>query len=716
MESLKRAKRVEPRNKAFEMYVKLKEIPQGSCVDDDVLVYLSRNMELRREIPATLLGIIEVLRINAPRCFLSKEERIRFFGLLIETLPKEKINLETFITYRIPSLLTEKILIAKLISLVGVVKGAAKQYLREIIIVMIEEGAGGMVREIVMDVLLRIPKDPTLNHIIEATKEISMPIAAVIMESLEDKVYADIYSNFTLREHLCIRNVRGQGKMRYLMAAMSETNFEKLCGFYIGDKDKKVIKILAEHCRPSHDEIFHRILNDCDEGVRTKLLEGITFEDVVEHELEVYERILDTSHGVRAIVFNIFRSGMLLHRDSVIEVREDSKENKRDGSESSNRETKCLLRFIGAILKGVFTKQRKEYVDLLNELNLPWEFYFRIRSFKGVTAFLSLSSETIKKESEDLPKCRDRRRFYLEHFFCGELSKEEIAGLIEVDVPSALAYLRGKSPDEYADLLMSRALSSNNIEEVLMVIDTIRPYLAEKMHPSCPKCSAELLVYAHSRHASCFIGQVLDFDVSFPMLYFLSHMKIPVDTLLPLLSGYRGSGSEYVEIQLAYNDKKLLQEYVNYFMEIDLDESSKRKLVGSRTFVGSMIYFVNTGQVNIRNINFFISSIHVICMSSSNETKIRQIYETYSMKVDQSTFNRFYTVCSRLKAMSLNKGPHEISDGKVVVRRNDKTLFFICETVLGVREGEVVGERFHLQGFHPIPENVLDMISLGRMM
>lgn len=712
MKSLKRTKRVEIQDKAFEMYLKLKETPQGSCIEEDVLLYLLRNMELQREILGTLLGIIEVLRINAPKCFLSREEKHRFFRLLIEILPKEKINLETFITYRIPSLLTDKVLITKLVGLIEVVNGTPKKYLKEIIIILIEEGTEDIVREVVRAVLLHIPKDPTSNSIIEVTKKISMAAVTIIMESFEDKVYADVYSSFSLKEHLCVRNIKGQGKLKYLIAAMSEKNFEKLCSFYIGDRDKRIIKILAENCGPRHGEIFHRIANDYDENVRITLLERTTFEDIVEHSLDVYERILDTSHKVRAIVFNIFRSGMQDYKDSLVRITEISKEN---NSKRTSCEVECLLKLIRFALKGVFTNQRKEYIDLLNEYNLPWEFYFHIKSLKGATTFLELSSERIKRENAKLPECREGRRFYLKYFFSGKLPKERTFELIETDIPSALVYLLGRDDlDEYADLLIDRALASSNTKEILMIVDAVRPYLTEKIPSLCPKSNAELLIYAHSKHSPCFASQVLSFETSFPMLYFLSHMKIPADVLLPLLLEYRGSCEEYVEIQLAYNDKRLLQEFVEYFMEIDLDEDSKERIVRSKTFVGSMIYFLNTGQVSIKNISFFISSICLICAGSGNEPRIKHIYETYSMKVDQSTFNKFYTVCSRLKTMSLNKEPYRIDEGKVIIKKNDKTLFFICEAVLSARMGEMVDEKLNLHEFYPISEDVLNMISSGR--
>ncbi|ADM12150.1 uncharacterized protein Eint_090200 [Encephalitozoon intestinalis ATCC 50506] len=715
MENLKRTKRTETQNKTFRMYLKLKEMPQGSCVDEDVLQHLVRNMELRKEVLDTLLGVIEVLRINAPRCFLSKEEKRRFFKLLIEVLPKEKINLETFITYRIPSLLTDKDLISKLSGLIGVVSGTAKKYLKEIIIILIEEGTEDTTREVIRSVLLHIPKDPEISSIIEVTKEISMPAVALIMENFEDKVYADVYSNLSFREHLCVRNIRGQGKLKYLTAAMTEENFEKLCNFYIGDKDKRVIKILAENCSPKHDEIFHKILSNCNEDIRATLLEKTSFKDIIEYSLDIYERILDTSHKVRAVAFNIFRSGMDLCRNLLLEIVESSEENQKNYTKAGS-ERECLLRLIEFILRGVFTSQRKEYIDLLNEFDLPWEFYFRIKSFKGTDVFLEQSLEKIKKEKGEPPECREKRRFYLKYFFCGELSKQKINELIRTDIQSALVYLQGKDIKEYRDLLVGRALANNSTEEVLMIVDMIKAHLKDQVWPSCPKSDAELLVYAHSKHSSIFVRQVLDFDVTFPMLYFLSYMRIPVDVLLPLLLKYKGSSKEHVEIQLGYNDKRLLQEFIEYFMEISLDEDSKIKLVRSRTFVGSMIYFVNTGYVNIKNIDFFISSIYFICTSSNNEAKVKHIYEIYSMKVDQGTFNRFYTVCLKLKGMSLNKEPYEIDDGTVLIKRNDRILFLICETVLGVREGNVVDEKFNLQAFfHPISENVQSMISSGRV-
>lgn len=712
METRKRTRRKEIESKAFETYLRLKEMPQGSCIQEDILGRLVRNMELKKEVPATLLGIIEVLRINAPRCFLSRDEKSMFFGLLVEALPRDGINLETFIAYRIPSLLTDSAMARRLVGLLSMVSGTAKRYLKEIAVILIEEGGEDMVKEVVKAVLLHIPKDPAVNSIIEATRDISMPIVAVVMEGLEDKIYTEIYSQLTLRSELSVRNVRGPSRVKYLAAAMSEDNFKKLCPLYIGDRDKRIARILAANCSPKDRETFHRILNDSDEGVRTRLLEKVTFGDVVEFEVEIHERILDSSREVRELVFNILRSGMALHRNSLLEAIEGPKENKPSSCQDGGHEAKCLLRFIRFVLKGVLTRERSEYVDLLNEFDLPWEFYFRIRGFKGTDVFLELNSQQIKKEEGDVPLSPEIRRFYLKHFFSGELPKEHVAELIRTDVMSALAYLQGRDLKGYVNHLLDKALACNDLEEILAMVDAMKPYLQDMTYTSCPKSSGELLVYAHSKYCSCFVAQVLDLDVSFPMLYFLAHMKVPIDTLLPLLLEYRGSSREYVEVQLAYNDRKLLQEFVDYFMEVDLDDILKKKLIGSRTLVGLMIYFLNTGQVGVRNTDFFIRSIHLVWTGSSNEAKARQIYETYAMRVDQDTFNKFYTVCSRLRGMSLSGETHEIVSGKMV-KRSNKILLAVCDAVLGVREGELVDEKFNLELFHQAPQGVGDTTTLG---
>lgn len=711
----RKTKALEEQARTLEMYAALRKTPQGTRTDEVILKQLIRNMKAGKEVPTTLLGIIELLRINAPRCILSREEKQAFFSLLVDTIPREKMNLERFIAYRIPSLLTNRTLIARLVGLAGCVSGASKEYLKEIIVILIEEREEDVVKEILRILLLHIPKDPGFSSVIEATREVSMPIVALVMEEFEDKAYADVYVALTLNKDLCIRNIRGPGRLRYIQAAMCEKNFEKLCGFYIGDKDKRIVELLATNCTPAHRSIFQRILTDHDENARAILLKGIEFEDVVRFDLDICERVLDSDPSVRRIALKIFRDGAEMYKKYFEEFRDEKENGMNRMSEDDPLEDmmRYFLKMIQFVFRGVLTRQREEYVQALVECALPWEFYFQIRSYKGVDEFLRSCSMCI--ELDELPDSEEKRRFYLRYLFRGKIQREDVVVLIEEDVHSALEYLKDKDCVEYVDALVEKALSSG-AEDALMIVELVRPHLAEKVPTAAPVSNAELLIYAHSKYASIYIDDVSRRSSSFPALYFLAHMKVSVDNLAARLSEFNGTCEEHVEILLAYNDKRLLGEFVDYFMDAALNDWCRARLVRSRTFVGSMIYFMNTGQVSIRNIAFFVSSIHFLCMHGTREAKIRHIYEVYATKVDQDTFNSFYTVCLRLRHMSTSRGPHQISSGKVVLEAGDKLLISICNTVLAVRKGNPTGEAVRLSMFHEVPARIQDMVSLGHVL
>lgn len=711
MEERRGAKELEARGRTFEIYTRLKRQPQGSVTDDADLRYLVRNMGQGREIPTTLLGIAEVLRINAPKCVLDREERHRFFSLLVETLPRETMNLESFITYRIPSLLTDRALILKLTDLVGRTTGTVKQYLKEIVVILIEEREEEMVRDITRRVLLHIAKDPTLSSIIEATRDITMPLVELAMEEFDDKVYSDIYSCFSLNGQLCIRNVRGPGKLKYVRAAMSERNFERLCGFYIGDRDKRVVEHLAAHCSPVHTAIFHRILTDPDENVRLALIRKIGFEEGVRFNLDIHERALDTSPMVRGHVLHIFKSGSEMYKRCFGQVCRGDGTSEPPTEECCEGVTEYFLRLMRFVLRGVLTRHRDEYIQVLRECGLQWEHYFQVRSYKGLHEFLM--SGPVETGCCNLPESREEREFYLRYVFRGEMCRRDVVALIDEDIHSALEYLKDKDVGEYADHLVARLLTSN-VDEALEIIEMVGPYLMERTYGSPPKSDVEFLLYAHSRHTSGYVSDVTNLPVSFPMLYFLAHMKIDIETMLRLLLEYKGSCEEHIEIQLAYNDKRLLQHFVDYFMDTCPKDRSKRRLVESRTFVGTMIYFVSTGQVSIRNTDFFISSMHFICTNATNRYRAKEIYEAYATRVDQETFNRFHTICSRLRHMTLNR-EHKTSGDRIVIEENDKMLYLLCDTVLSIREGSIVDEAFNLSLFHRIPARILDMIVLGHV-
>lgn len=709
MESRKEKTASEEHSKAFDTYINLKRKRQGSRTDEAILQYLVRNMEQRKEVPSTLLAIIELLRINAPKCVLNREEKHSFFSLLIEILPKEKINLERFIKYRIPSLLTNKTLMLKLVTLVGVVSGTARRYLKEIIIILMEECGEEMLGKVLEIVLLNIPRDPTLNDIIEATKDVSMPVVGLIMEQFDDKTYADVYASLIFNKDLCIRNIKGANRMKYIRAAMSEKNFSKLCNFYIGDRDKKVVEYLAASYVPVNMSIFYRLLMHPDENVRVALMERLNFEDAVRFDLEMHERALDTSPRVRSLAFEMFKLGADMYMKYFVDA-EGVNENAQQ--ELSQAVLKYFLRFIQSVLKGVLTKQRDEYIKVLQECNLPWEFYFQIRSYKGLDEYLT--SVCMEVDLPELPRCDDMRRFYLKYFFRKEMSKENVFALIEQDVYSALIYLGDKDLREYVECLITRGLNGG-VNETLVIVELIHPYLHDRIPMSSPNLDAELLIYAHSKYSFAYVEEVSKLSPSFPVLYFLAHMKVPTEVMFAKLSSYRGSCEEHIEIQLAYNDRKLLRGFVDYFLGAEFRDDMGVKLVKSRTFVGSMIYFICTGRVNIRNIDFFISSIHFMCMNATNTTKVKQIYEIYVMKVDQKTFDRFYSVCLRLKHMTLNGSPHSVVNDKVMVGSNDKLLYSLCDMIVNLREGAIVDEAFNLCLFHEIPRRLLDLILLGHV-
>ncbi|KAH9411721.1 hypothetical protein HK407_04g08320 [Ordospora pajunii] len=702
MEVIKKGMEMEMQSKAFVMYLRLKKMPQGAIIEDEMQAYFTKKLHSEIEEVVTLLGIIEILRISAPKCFLSKDEINRFFSLLIKALPSEKINLENFIEYRMSSLLADKGMIMKLVRLIGCVSGAAKQYLKEMIAVLIEERPEHVVKEMIKILLVHIPKDTEINSVIEATKEISMPIVEVLMEGFDDKRYVDVYSNLSLSRSLCIRNIRGCNKVKYLKSAVCAQNFEKLFSIYGADRNKEVIMLLAENCSSNNRDAFNRMISSTDENIRIKLLERIKFDDIVLNGLDVYERALDLSDCVRNRVFEIFGEGVSKYKECLMSSICGCK--RKPEWEEIDGGSRCLLRFVEFILKGMFTRRKQEYVDVMIRAELPWKFYFQLCAFKGLYEFLELTSGKLKTSVDEFPMNTEERRFYIKYFFCGSVPECEIIRLIEEDCLSALEYLKGKNIHEYADTLISKVITyRNRNNDVVAMIEDLKPFLYEKQWPSAPKSDAELLVYAHSTHSTQYISDVLQQELSFAMLYFLSCMKLPIDVLGPLVLRYKGSCEEHVEIQLAYGDRRMLKGHMGYFMNARLNENLKRRLLSSRSFVGSMIYFANTGQVAITNIEFFVWSVYFICIDGNNLSKVKEVYETYAMKVDRETFNKFYTICSKLKSMS----PRCIENGYTIneasASNSQKLLQFICNAIMSIREGEIVDVNADLHMFCEYP-------------
>ena len=51
-----------------------------------------------------------------------------------------------------------------------------------------------------------------------------MPVVELVVEELDDKVYAVVYSSLSFNKDLCIK-VKGTNRMKFILSAMYEKNF-----------------------------------------------------------------------------------------------------------------------------------------------------------------------------------------------------------------------------------------------------------------------------------------------------------------------------------------------------------------------------------------------------------------------------------------------------------------------------------------------------------
>lgn len=721
---VKRSRMIEMEKKAVELYTKLKSTDQGSKVDYDVQSYLMNCLKIRQGVPIALMGIIELLRINAPDNVLTENEEKIFFTMLIETIPNEKINLESFITYRIPSILSNKRLILKFANLISVVKGVTMQYMKEILTIFIEENDIEIQKNIIKTVLINLPKDESLNIIFENTKNISSQIIQLLMEDFDDKTYADVYSALEKKDFLTPKNIKGIGKIKYLKSAMSKKNFETLCSFYIGDRDKRVTEILAKNCDPSHVNIFNRLITDPNDNVRIAVLENIKYEDLINYNLDVSERFLDSNNSVGTLIYNIYLSSLKFYKENLafdFENYDEEQENKKKPSSLNSKNRKShlnvFLKLTKTLFKGVLTKEAKRYLQYIETCEFTPDFIFKIKEYPGVSEYLNVKSSEGKNikmtlEQINLTQNIDKKRFYLKYFAAENNSMEEVKKLISQDILSALAYLENKKCQEFKKELMDAA-KSQPIDIVLKIVKLIKPYLINEEFICDNMSNNELIIYAHSSCALNYIEQVCKMIPSFCTLYFLCNSQAPLETINSLLKQLELTTEEYISLFLSYNNYKVLENYVDYFINCKPSKDLLKQLVENRSGVGTLIYFLITGKIKIRNPDFFISSLVLICNNTTNIQKVINIYETYVMSIDNQTFDVFYSIVKKLKTMSFNAEPHKIAEGKVVLQNNDRILYSVCDILLNSGKGNVVEENYNLAKFHSIPDNIIELIKMG---
>lgn len=464
----------------IEILKKLTSMPQSQEFTKDTQEMLSSLLHMlfhSASVDLVVQSITELFRITAPRSILKNNELITYFETILNLFPRVKLNLDTFIRFKIPALLNNKVLINQFFDLYG--KSILNQaYLEDILVIFIEES---------VDPASYIQKvlcfSPLPKYIL---KKIHRLINIVdLLEEQYIRLYTEVLHDVDDHE---IRIVRGKGRIQFIkLAIVTHKNEIQLA--YADDRDKRVRLIIAGHC--DIPEIFHRLLNDPDEDVRKHLIDRLHWADVSKYN--IFDRALDKCYEVRQIIYRIYWEGVAALQQSDMFDKDGFiskctlKNNKKlgcrngvlpfikndvylpDGIKLSDQENK-MNELIYKFCDGCLTNNKDEYLDVLRESEFSLEFLYSLKEILGASVFLhSLEISDFNYFPEEY------KDFCLEYFYKGKLSHREIMGCLNTDCFAVLNFI--EMPAKYYKILVQKAIAVKDCRIVEKIVEKIKPIL-----------------------------------------------------------------------------------------------------------------------------------------------------------------------------------------------------------------------------------------------
>lgn len=244
------------------------------------------------------------------------------------------------------------------------------------------------------------------------------------------------------------------------------------------------------------------------------------------------------------------------------------------------------------------------------------------------------------------------------------------------------------------------------------------------------------ILNAHMKCTETFIEQHFSFAQSFGTLYFLVHKARDSPRTREALMNADMPAADRVSLLLYLNDADFLCNFAHHLLRLSLDSRIRKKIRMFKNVNSSLIYFMATGLVNIKNPVFFVKCMRCAMHTVDNgrtlsKEGLKYVFGKYINAVDQPTFDVFYSICWALRehisAADVN-AEHNISPGndpenisntnnKLRLKCRDMALHFICDFVIEARKGSLVeiAIDFTKTGFVKMSENEIEMVRYNQV-
>ncbi|KAI5150222.1 hypothetical protein ENBRE01_1365 [Enteropsectra breve] len=649
-----------------EILEKLRLTKQSQLNTDETqecIAVLLKRLEEKEASPELFEAITELFRISAPKPFLDASEAALYFEMLFKLVYTRKINLSTFIEYRVPALLKDKLLIMRFVE--NYEKAAVnKEKYDEMLCIFINETAD---KKTLIDQLL-VKNNLSFKLIGKIYKHIDI---SGLSEELYLKIYKEYISKLKVLEHPGeeIRAIKGKHRKSFVEAAVVN-HTEYIAELYLRDKDSTIRELLAKNI--TEGTCFEHLLYDGDENVRIALLSKLSWETLP--SVPVHHRLLDEKYKVREILYRIYREGLqALHNASIF----------KQGNKVLNaKEMKQIELFVHTLLKGCLTVYKNEFIQLLKESNFSIEYLMKIKDLPGAHVFL-YSHEV--KEWAELNK--SNLGFTLKYFYKGIPTWAQISECISNDIYEILPFI--KNINEHYDALLEKAIFSTDWSLAQKIAEMLSPFLKNKQIIWGPKegyaeerfsLDAPTLLaqenyfknenlYFINSHCKCpaaFIEDQFFTELNYPKLYFLAHKSDQDDRVVEEIQKCELNNMQLITLLAVLDKTEYLKLYIDRIMRISNSIEIKQYINSRKSIVGVIIYFLISGLISIKSSEVFMKCIEVsVCCTS--QPHLKSIFKTYMGAVDDHTYAIFKSIAEKLKMCKCATNEPVLAMNKILI-------------------------------------------------
>lgn len=692
---------------------------------------LMDNLKKNKDVKYSLLCLFEILRIKKKSDILTSREKEKVMVSLINMLKSGYIDLTTFAEEDIVKQFNLEAHASKILGLFKTVHRQNIKYFQAILVELLEQSENPEV--IIKHLLLQIAKDKSYNEVLSRSKKDFSEVINSELSKMNDKEYVEVFCNLErCSDHklrkvgLTNKPVKLSDKLKYVEAAIEKGFVNEVLVFYYNDKEKTVRQLLAKSKFPINKNIIMRFINDNDPTVRLNIVNNLDIEESINHDIEVYDRLLDVDAAVRQVTFifydrlyNYIRTHSLCsyvvfgEEDNSFPYQKRLKVASCEDDENRKKSESYFLKFTLRLFKGLLTNLILEYEEVLKNYTFTFEFYHHFLHEAGVENYLKSSNHQIVESYKSLDKER-KRTFFM--FYSGTLNDEEIRSLIHEDLESAMYYLKDKENVVHFldDIVKSFRSSSLSLPLSITILERIQDY--KELLPEVEILSpSDLLVGA-------FLAKEMDickYESSFEKIFYLSKFKHDV---VDLLKECDLTDSQVFEILCCAGDLKILSFFCDRILENSdifyklFQERSKliKRVSGAtldhffkRNIHNTYLFFLMTGRIKICDTDFFISLVHFISKSATNKVKVNKIFRMYLQNVPKSSYYEFASICYALKTKSM----YQTEDQEYnKIQDMDAMLYSIVSGVLNFNVYKILENEYNLEKFHNVIEENLQMV------